>query len=173
MRGLRSLAARLPALAVAACVGNPVPTSAHHPANPAAPAVVEAAPSAAPSDAPAAKPEATGAELAAYQAAAPVLARHCGRCHIQGGAKATDAVLAHVDMTSYPFSGAHTTELGPALRRVLGADGGDPEMPKDDPGAVRGADLEALLALADAWTAAHPAPSDHEGGHEHHHHGGQ
>ena len=41
----------LVALAAAACVGNPVPASATHPANPKAPSVVEAAPARAPAPA--------------------------------------------------------------------------------------------------------------------------
>ena len=156
------------ALALAACVGDPVPTSLSHPASPKAPSVADVAP-----PAPVEKgPEVSADERAAYDRARPVLDRHCGRCHIQGGAQAKDEILAHVDMTRYPFDGAHTTELGPALRRVLAADGGEPEMPKDQPGAVKGDDLAAILALADAWTRAH-APEAAPAGHDHHHHGGQ
>src|SRR5688572_30284519 len=109
----RSLSGAL--IALAACVGDPVPTSLNHPASPEAPSVADVAPPAPVEEAPAV----TADERTAYERAKPVLEKHCGRCHIQGGAQAKDEILAHVDMTRYPFDGAHTTELGPALRRVL------------------------------------------------------
>lgn len=177
------------ALALIACGPSAVPGSSSHPASAGAPVAAEPAPIADP-EPPAADPHAghgghgghgshgapaaattiTDAERVAYEKARPVIERHCARCHTAGGAKATEITVAHIDLSAYPFDGHHTHELGPALRRVLGADGGAPEMPHDDPGAVKGADLEALLALAAAWTAAHPdgAPAaghDHHGGH--------
>jgi hypothetical protein len=174
------------ALALIACGPSAVPGSTSHPASAGAPVAAEPAAIADP-EPPPADPHAghgghgghaghgapaaaaiTEAERVAYDRARPVIERHCARCHTAGGAKATEITVAHIDLSSYPFDGHHTHELGPALRRVLGADGGDPEMPHDDPGAVKGADLEALLALAAAWTAAHPdgAPAA-----EHHDHG--
>jgi hypothetical protein len=179
------------ALALLACGPSAVPGSSSHPASASAPVTAEPAAIADPEPAPAADPHAghgghaghaghgghgdqaapaaiTDAERVAYEKARPVIERHCARCHAPGGAKATDNTVAHIDLSAYPFSGHHTHELGPALRRVLGADGGAPEMPYDEPGAVKGADLEALLALAAAWTAAHP---DGMPAGEHHHHG--
>jgi hypothetical protein len=71
-----------------------------------------------------------------------------------------------LNIDSYPFGGHHASVVAGAVRDVLGAAGKRPTMPKDSPGAVRGADLQAILDWADAFDRAHP-PAAHE--HEHKH----
>jgi hypothetical protein len=104
----------------------------------------------------------TEAERRAFDEARPAFERHCFRCHAKGGAKAKAKARAHLDMTAYPFGGHHAGEAGTAVRKVLGAgpEKGRATMPSDEPGATTGADLKAILAWADAFTAAHAAPGD-------------
>jgi mono/diheme cytochrome c family protein len=107
-------------------------------------------------------------ERAAYERAKPVFAAHCARCHTDGGPKASKSARGHFDMDVYPFGGHHAAEMSTYLRRVLGATGGKPTMPRDDPGAVRGAELELVLALTDAFDRAHPSESlQMSEGHQH------
>lgn len=112
----------------------------------------EPAPDAAPSGP--SKEELLAAEQSAYETAKPVFEKYCSACHEQGGKKATAKKLGHFDMTSWPFGGHHTGEMGPKLREVLGIDGGKATMPDDHPGAVQGDDLARVAALADAWDKA-------------------
>ncbi len=91
-------------------------------------------------------------ETAAYEAAKPVLVATCARCHQQGGKKASRGKLKHFDMTSYPFTGHHTREVGPKLREVLGAAGKPASMPPD--GDLTPEQLAPMLRLAEAWDAA-------------------
>jgi mono/diheme cytochrome c family protein len=107
-------------------------------------------------------------ERAAYDRAKPVFAAHCARCHTEGAPKASESARRHFDMDVYPFGGHHAAEMSKSLRRVLGATGGKPTMPRDDPGAVRGAELELVLALADAFDRAHRSEPLHApDGHQH------
>jgi hypothetical protein len=112
------------------------------------------------------------AEMAAYEAAKPVFEQHCGGCHNPSDkpSKARKNALKHFSMGSYPFGGHHAAELGVTIREVLGAGDGEATMPKDDPGAVEGDELERILAWADAYEKAHAAGAGHHGqhgGHEH------
>lgn len=107
-------------------------------------------------------------ERAAYERAKPVFAAHCARCHTDGGPKASKSARGHFDMDVYPFGGHHAAEMSKYLRRVLGATGGKPTMPRDDPGAVRGKELELVLALTDAFDRAHRSEPLHTSdGHQH------
>lgn len=102
------------------------------------------------------------AEVAAYEAAAPVFDQACARCHRDGGKKASKKKLEHFDMTSYPFGGHHVATITTTLRHVLGIDGARASMPADKPGSVGGDDLELIEAWADAYDAAEQAGA-HEG----------
>lgn len=93
-------------------------------------------------------------EMTAHEKAKPVFAAHCARCHSNDGSKASKAARRHFDMDLYPFGGHHSSDVTKELRRVLGADGGKPTMPRDDPGAVAGAELELILAWAQAFDRA-------------------
>jgi mono/diheme cytochrome c family protein len=104
-------------------------------------------------------PKPTPEEIAAFQKAKPAFERHCFRCHTSAGKKSKPKALAHISMDAYPFGGHHADESGAVVRNVLGAGGGKPTMPSDDPGAVTGEDLARILAWADASERAHPAPN--------------
>ncbi len=123
------------------------------------------------------------AEQATLAQARPVFERHCARCHTAGGAKARQGILEHFDMTGYPFGGHHADEVGERVRRVLGVTGEPPTMPRDEPGAVQGAELEAVIAWTVAFDRAqaaglhgpaggeghdHEAPAPADGGHGEH-----
>ena len=103
-------------------------------------------------------PKPTPEEIAAFESAKPAFERHCFRCHTSAGKKAKPKALAHISMDRYPFGGHHADESGIVVRKVLGGGGGKPTMPSDDPGAVTGDDLSQILAWADAFERAHPAP---------------
>jgi len=107
-------------------------------------------------------------EREAYERAKPVFAAHCARCHTDSGPKASQSARRHFDMDFYPFGGHHAAEMPRTLRRVLGADGGKPTMPRDDPGAVREVELELVLAWAAAFERVHAAKPSH--GPDTHHH---
>jgi mono/diheme cytochrome c family protein len=94
-------------------------------------------------------------EADAYAHAKPVFEKYCAKCHTKGGEKATPKKLDHFDMTTYPFGGHHAKTIGTTIRTVLGLAKKKPEMPDDKPGSVKGDDLDALKAWADAWDAAH------------------
>jgi mono/diheme cytochrome c family protein len=124
------------------------------------------------------------AEMTAYQAAKPIFEQHCASCHTSSGtpSKAKKKALGHFTMDSYPFGGHHAGELGTTIRKVLGAGGGKPTMPKDDPGAVEGRELELVVAWTRAYDDAARAgvgyhgdakeddhgDGDGHGGHDHH-----
>ena len=113
------------------------------------------------------------AELAAYDKAKPVFAEHCAGCHTTaeaGDSKKGKKAMKHFVMDRYPFGGHHADELGVTIRESLGVDGGKPTMPKDDPGAVQGDQLAAIVAWTHAFDKTHPAG---KGGHDHggHDHG--
>lgn len=130
----------------------------------------DAAPEPAEPDPEQVKAELLAAETAAYETAKPVFEKYCSGCHQQGKKKATQKKLDHFDMTSYPFSGHHAGEMAETIRAVLGIDGGKATMPYDKPGSVKGDDLAAIAAWADAFQASHEGGA-HEGmaGHEGHH----
>jgi len=101
------------------------------------------------------KKEAMDAETAAYEKAKPVFEGFCKGCHVKGQKNATAKKLAEFDITAYPFAGKHANAKD--IRTVLGIGGGKPTMPKTKPGSVKGDDLAAISAWADAWDAADAA----------------
>jgi mono/diheme cytochrome c family protein len=101
-------------------------------------------------------PAAAG-EKEAFARAKPVLDAHCAKCHTSAGKEATPKKLARVNMDTYPFRGRRAADIGAAIRKVLGVDGGKPTMPRDEPGAVKGKELEAVVAWTRAYDKAHPA----------------
>ncbi|MDQ3340518.1 MAG: hypothetical protein M4D80_35620 [Myxococcota bacterium] len=108
------------------------------------------------------KKEALATETAAYEKAKPVFETACKSCHFKGQKNASAKKLAELDITTYPFAGKHATAKD--VRTVLAIGGGKPTMPKNKPGSVKGDDLAAIAAWADAWDAAeaagaHPAPA--------------
>ncbi|HVV51249.1 MAG TPA: hypothetical protein VHO06_16390 [Polyangia bacterium] len=107
-------------------------------------------------------PAPTPDEIAAFERAKPAFELHCFRCHAASGKKSKPKALAHIAMDGYPFGGHHADEAGSVVREVIGAGGGKPTMPSDDPGAVAGEDLTRILAWADAFEHAHPARKDEE-----------
>lgn len=117
------------------------------------------------------KAELLAAETAAFETAKPVFEKFCSGCHQQGQKKATQKKLDHFDMTTYPFAGHHAGEMAETIRKVLGIDGGKATMPKDKPGSVKGDDLAAIAAWADAFQASHEGGA-HEGMPGHEGHGG-
>jgi hypothetical protein len=68
-------------------------------------------------------------------------------------------------MTTYPFAGHHAHEVAAEVRKVLGVGGGEPTMPLDKPGAVKGDELALVVAWADAFDRAHAAQDE---GHQDH-----
>lgn len=108
-------------------------------------------------------------EMTAYATAKPVFDKYCASCHTKGQKGAKAKTLEHFEITTYPFGG-HTTEVGKTVREALGIGGGKPTMPKAKPGAVKGDELAAIAAWADAFDAAQ-AGGAHEGqtggGHDH------
>lgn len=122
-----------------------------------------------PTPAPKADPKAEllATEMAAYDKAKPAFDKWCAKCHSQGNKLATKKKLEHFDMTKYPFGGHHAMEVSKEIREALGIDGSKPTMPADKKGAVKGEELAAIKAWADAFDAAH-AGGAHEGGaHDH------
>lgn len=115
------------------------------------------------------------AEMEAFEKARPVFEEHCSTCHMPGKkpSKTRKKALKHFSMGSYPFGGHHAHELATAIPKALGAAGDKPTMPKDDPGAVQGEQLELVLAWAAAHAKARAAgavqPEGNDDGHEHKH----
>lgn len=109
-------------------------------------------------------------EQAAYEKARPVFATYCASCHTSKGATAKPAILEHFSMDGYPFGGHHATEITARIRSVLGATGAKPTMPPDRPGAVKGEELQLILAWADAVDRA--KAGDAAGKSDDHEHGG-
>jgi hypothetical protein len=109
------------------------------------------------------KVELVAAETAAYEKAKPVFEKFCGKCHSEGGKSKSDKKLAHLNITSYPFKSDHGADLAAEIREVLAIGGGKATMPADKKGSVKGDDLSAIAAWADAFDAAekggaHAAP---------------
>lgn len=109
------------------------------------------------------KKDAMDAETAAYEKAKPVFEGFCKSCHMKGQKNASAKKLGEFEMTAYPFTGKHSKAAD--IRKVLGIGGGKATMPKTKPGSVKGDDLAAITAWADAYDAAeaagaHPAPAE-------------
>jgi hypothetical protein len=104
-------------------------------------------------------------ELAAFERAKPAFERHCFQCHTKAGKESKPKALAHITMDGYPFGGHHADEAGAVVRKVLGATGGKPTMPSDEPGTVTGDDLTRILAWTDAYDAAKRASKDKSDAH--------
>jgi hypothetical protein len=118
------------------------------------------------------KADLLAAEMAAFEKAKPVFDKWCAKCHSKDGAKTSVAKREHFDMTKYPFGGHHAMEISGEIRETLGLTGKKPTMPADRKGAVKGADLDAIKAWADAFDAAHAGGAHeghtgHGGGHKH------
>lgn len=112
-------------------------------------------------------PAAPSPERAAYERAKPILEKYCATCHTKGGAASSEEALEHFSMDGYPFGGHHANEIGAVVRMSLGASGRSPTMPRGKPGAVKGDELAAILAWADAFGAAH-LPAVHKQEKDHH-----
>lgn len=95
------------------------------------------------------------AEAVAFEAARPVFARACARCHTKAGKKATKKRLDNFDLDLYSLGEQHTATIGFTIRDVLGISGKKPTMPYDKPGSVQGDDLAAIKAWSDAWEASY------------------
>ena len=110
----------------------------------------------------------TAEEKAAFQVAKPVLEKHCFRCHTSARKRGKGKGLKHLSFDRYPPMGHHSHEAGAAVRRVVvGTDEKGPTMPSDDPGAVTGEELKAVLEWADAYERARARnrrPDDGQGG---------
>jgi len=92
------------------------------------------------------------AETGAYEKAKPVFEKFCQSCHAKGQKTANAKKLKALDIAAYPFTGKHAKPAD--IRKVLGAGGEKPTMPKGKPGSVKGDDLGAITGWADAWDAA-------------------
>jgi mono/diheme cytochrome c family protein len=134
-------------LLVVSCIGaaacgpkQVIPTAPEHPAT-ASPAPAAAAPA---------------AELAAYEKARPVFEKYCAGCHSSAGTlEGKPKALPHFNIDGYPFTGHHAGSIGAEVREVLGATGEAATMPADRPGAVQGAELDAILEWTRAFDEAH------------------
>ena len=151
---------------LAACGGGSKPTAKPEPTETTPP--VETPPAEPPAEAKPAPPaeppapdpealkkEAMDAETAAFEKAKPTFEGFCKGCHVKGQKNANAKKLAALDIGAYPFTGKHANPKD--IRVVLGIGGGKPTMPKTKPGSVKGDDLAAISAWADAWDAAEAA----------------
>lgn len=132
----------------------PTPTEATPMAQPEAQPVETKPAEPPPPPAPDPKVVAMEAETAAFAKAKPVFDKSCMGCHGKGRG-ATKKALAELDINQYPFKGKHGNAAD--IRKVLGIGGGKATMPKNKPGSVKGDDLAAIAAWADAWDAAETA----------------
>jgi hypothetical protein len=133
-----------------------MPKEMPEPAEPAAPEPAKPDP----------KAELLATEMSAWEGAKPAFMQYCASCHSKAGKKATKKKLDHFALDTYPPSGHHTATIGATIRDVLGLSGKQPTMPYDKPGSVKGDELAAMAAWAEAWEAAdkggaHPAAADH------------
>jgi hypothetical protein len=112
---------------------------------------------------PAAPSDLLSEEQRAYEAAQPVFERYCTKCHTARGAQSRRSALRHLNMDTYPFGGHHAHEMGSTMRKILGATGEKPTMPRDKPGTVKGEDLALVIAWTEAFDRSHAA-----GLHKHH-----
>jgi mono/diheme cytochrome c family protein len=103
-----------------------------------------------------AAPAAPSPERTAYERVKPILEKHCATCHTTSGPATSKEALEHFSMDGYPFGGHHANEIGAVVRKSLGASGSKPTMPRGKAGVVKGDELAAILAWADAFDAAHP-----------------
>lgn len=154
-------------LSFAACGGggkkeetkpDPTPTETMaqtEPTTPETPETPETPPEPPAPDPEALKKEAMDAELAAFENAKPVFEKACKSCHFKGQKNASAKKLAELDITSYPFGGKHGNTAD--IKKVLGIGGGKATMPKGKPGSVKGDDLAAIEAWANAYDAAEAA----------------
>jgi len=94
-------------------------------------------------------------EQDAYERARPVFEKYCTKCHSPSSPGADSMAIEHLDMGAYPFKGHHAAEAGAEVREALGASGEPATMPDDEPGAVKGAELDVVLAWAAAFDRAH------------------
>src|SRR5262245_23225213 len=142
---------------------------AAEPATPAPAKTASAKTTGAKPDADAAKSKAKllAAETRAWQAATPVLQKHCASCHTKDGKSAARKRLDHFNFTSYPVGGHHAAKIGFTVRSVLGLERKKASMPFGKAGTVTGDDLAAIKAWTEAWDAADKggahaaAPQDH------------
>jgi outer membrane biosynthesis protein TonB len=100
------------------------------------------------------KVELMAAETAAFEKAKPVFEKFCGKCHSDTGKSKSAKKLGHLNITAYPFTSSHGATLAADIRKALAIGGGKPTMPADKKGSVKGDDLAAIAAWADAWDAA-------------------
>ena len=101
--------------------------------------------------------------MAAYVQAKPIFEAHCARCHTAQGSKSSKTSRRHFSMDEYPFGGHHSSEMSAEIRKVLGASGAKPIMPKDKPGALSNEELQLVLAWADAYDRVHSGTGDSHG----------
>lgn len=117
------------------------------------------------------KADLLAAETSAYEKAKPVFEKYCAKCHSKDGRKQSVSKREHFDMTAYPFGGHHAMKVHDEIRKVLGLTGKKPTMPPDKKGAVKGDELDAIKAWADAFEASHKGGAhdglDHGGGQKH------
>lgn len=155
---------------IAGCAPRADHTTAGGPADPAASA--GPAPTSGTLSAPPADPAPPATAEQALARARPVFAKYCSRCHQSGNRQTSKKALEHFSLDTDPPGGHHAHELAGTLRLVLGAGGKPATMPLDQPGAVQGDDLAALLAWADAHEAEqeahHGEGHDHGNGHHEH-----
>lgn len=154
---------------------DPVPmaegSAADKPADPLDPVKPAEPPAPAPPDPAQIKAGLLAAEMAAFEKAKPVFDRWCAKCHSKDGKKQSKGKREHFDMTTYPFGGHHAMDVHNEIREVLGVTGKKPTMPADNKGAVKGDELAAITAWADAFQASHEGGAheghDTHGGHKH------
>ena len=107
------------------------------------------------------------AEARAYASAKPVFEKYCFSCHTTTSRSAKKKALKHLVMDTYPFGGHHADGLGDTILEVLGQTGKKATMPKGKLGAVKGKDLELIVAWAGARERAHHNENKHKHKHEH------
>ena len=153
---------------VAACgssTGDAAAPPGPPPASATASGSAPAASSAVPQASAAAPPTPAQVEELAFAKAKPVFDAQCAPCHSSKGKSSSKVAMSHLSMDAYPFGGHHAAEIAATIRKVLGTAGAKPTMPRGNPGAVKGPELAAILAWADAFDVTHPpkaAPHHHE-----------
>lgn len=113
------------------------------------------------------KAELMKTEMAAFDQAKPVFERFCANCHLPDGKKSRSKAeaLEHFSMATYPYGGHHADDLTGSVRAVLGLTGKKATMPKGKPGSVKGDDLAAIAAWADAFDASMAGGAHDDGAH--------
>jgi mono/diheme cytochrome c family protein len=97
-----------------------------------------------------------------------VFDKYCAACHTKTGDKRSPKALDHFDMSTYPFGGHHAHEIAETIRASIGAAGKPATMPKGAAGSVKGDELAAVVAWADAYKA-HQGNDVSKPGHDHGH----